>query len=135
MPFFIPDNILWPPDVKSWLIGKDSGAGKDWRPKEKREAEDEIASLTQWAWIWANSRRQWRTGKSGVLQSMGSQRGLQSMGTQLSDWTTATTIFLLWLMLACCIIFYPFIFNLLTSYIKCISSRKQVHGTYFLSNL
>ena len=34
--------ILWPPDVKSWLIGKDPDAGKDLRQKEKREAEDEM---------------------------------------------------------------------------------------------
>ena len=27
--------ILWPPDVKSWLTGKDPDAGKDWRKKEK----------------------------------------------------------------------------------------------------
>ena len=27
--------ILWPPDVKSWLIGKDREVGKDWRQKEK----------------------------------------------------------------------------------------------------
>ena len=33
-----------------------------------------IASPIQWTWIWANSRRQWRTGKPGMLQSMGSQR-------------------------------------------------------------
>ena len=33
-----------------------------------------MASLTQWSWVWANSERQWRTGKPGVLQSMGSQR-------------------------------------------------------------
>ena len=33
-----------------------------------------MASLTQWAWVWANSGRQRRTGKSGGLQSMGSQR-------------------------------------------------------------
>ena len=32
-----------------------------------------IPSLTQWTWIWANSGRQWRAGKPGVLQSMGSQ--------------------------------------------------------------
>ena len=31
-----------PPDVKSWLIGKDPDAGKDWRQKEKRAAEDEM---------------------------------------------------------------------------------------------
>ena len=34
--------ILWPPDVKSQLIGKDPDAGKDWRQQEKRVAEDEM---------------------------------------------------------------------------------------------
>ena len=34
--------ILWPPDAKSWLIGKDPDAGKDWGQKEKEEAEDEM---------------------------------------------------------------------------------------------
>ena len=34
--------IFWAPDAKSWLIGKDPDAGKDWRQKEKGEAEDEI---------------------------------------------------------------------------------------------
>ena len=35
--------ILWPPDVKSCLIGKNSDAGKDWGQEEKRAAEDEMA--------------------------------------------------------------------------------------------
>ena len=30
-----------------------------------------MASLTQWTWLWANSRRQWRTGNPGMLQFMG----------------------------------------------------------------
>ena len=34
--------ILWPPDMKSRLIGKDSDAGKDWRQKEESVAEDEM---------------------------------------------------------------------------------------------
>ena len=33
-----------------------------------------MASLTQWTWVWANSKRQWRAGKPGMLQSMGWQR-------------------------------------------------------------
>ena len=45
--------ILCPADAKSWLIGKDLDAGKDWRQKVKRAAEDEIASPTQWTWVWA----------------------------------------------------------------------------------
>ena len=32
--------ILWPPDSKNWLIGKDPDAGKDWRQKEKEMTED-----------------------------------------------------------------------------------------------
>ena len=32
--------ILWPPDVKSWLIGKDPDPGNDWRQKEKGMTED-----------------------------------------------------------------------------------------------
>ena len=34
--------ILWPPDVKSWLIWKDPDAGKDWRQEEKGKTEDEV---------------------------------------------------------------------------------------------
>ena len=34
--------ILWPPDTKSQLIGKDPGAGKDWEQEEKGETEDEM---------------------------------------------------------------------------------------------
>ena len=34
--------IFWPPDAKSWLIGKDPDAGKDWRQKEKKTVEDEM---------------------------------------------------------------------------------------------
>ena len=35
--------ILWPPDTKSWLIGKDPCAGKDWGQEEKGTTEDEMA--------------------------------------------------------------------------------------------
>ena len=34
--------VLWPPDVKNWLIGKESDAGKDWGQEEKGMTEDEI---------------------------------------------------------------------------------------------
>ena len=35
--------ILWPPHVKSWLIGKDSDAGRDWGQEKKGMTEDEMA--------------------------------------------------------------------------------------------
>ena len=34
--------ILWSPDVKNWLLGKDPDAGKDWRQEEKGMTEDKI---------------------------------------------------------------------------------------------
>ena len=38
--------ILWPPDVKTWLIGKDSDAEKDWGQEEKGAIEDEMDGIT-----------------------------------------------------------------------------------------
>ena len=69
--------ILWPPDVKNWLILK-----RPWcweRLKVEGEGNDRgqngwLASLTQWTWVWASSGKWWWTGKPGVLQSMGLQR-------------------------------------------------------------
>ena len=69
--------VLWPPDAKSWIIWKDPDAGKDGGQEEKGATEDEMVGWhhgLQWTWVWANSGRYWRTGKPGVLQSMGSQR-------------------------------------------------------------
>ena len=40
--------ILWPPDGKSWLIGKDPDAGRDWRQEEKGTTEDEMAGWHHW---------------------------------------------------------------------------------------
>ena len=40
--------ILWPPDVNSWLIGKDLDAWKDWRQKEKRGTKDEMDGWHYW---------------------------------------------------------------------------------------
>ena len=40
--------ILWPSDSKSWLIGKDPDAGKDWGQEEKGVAEDEVVEWHHW---------------------------------------------------------------------------------------
>ena len=40
--------VLWPPDVKSWLIGKDPDAGKVWGQEEKGMAEDEMVGWHHW---------------------------------------------------------------------------------------
>ena len=65
--------ILWPPDVKNWLFGKDPDAGKDWR--EKGMTVDEMVGWHHQldGQVWSSSGSWWWTGKPGVLQSMGSQ--------------------------------------------------------------
>ena len=75
--------ILWPPDVKSQLIGKDPDAGKDWRQEEKGTTEEEMVG-----WHQQLNRhefeqtRRWRTGKPGMLQFMGSQRVGHNLATE-----------------------------------------------------
>ena len=41
-----------------------------------------MPSLTQWTWVWTNSRRKWRTGKPGMLQSMGLKRVGHDLATE-----------------------------------------------------
>ena len=51
--------IVWPPDTKNWLIGKDPDAGKSEgrRKRGQQTCDSWMASLTQWTWVWANSGR------------------------------------------------------------------------------
>ena len=80
--------ILWPPAAKSWLVGKDPDAGKDWGPEEKGVTEDEMVRWHHWL-----NRHEFEQslgdsegqGKPGVLLFMGSHRLRHGW---LSDWTT-----------------------------------------------
>ena len=66
--------VLWPPHAKSWLVGKDSDAGKSWRQEEKGMTEDEMVGWHHWL----NGHKFEQTpgvGEGqGNLVSMGSQR-------------------------------------------------------------
>ena len=87
--------IRWPPDAKSQFIGKDPDAGKDWRQEEKGTTEGEMVGWHHWlnGQVWANSRRQWRTGRPGVPQSMELQRVRPDWATEL-NWTRFFIAFL-----------------------------------------
>ena len=81
--------VLWAPHEKSWLIGKDSDAGRDWGQEEKGTTEDEMAGWHHWLngrWVWVNSWSWWWTGRPGVLRFMGSQRVRHNWATEL-NWT------------------------------------------------
>ena len=86
--------ILWPPDVKSWLTGKDSDAGKDWGQKEKGTTEDEMFG---WHHRLNGHGFGWTPGvgdAQGGLAFMGSQRVRHDWATEL-NWSSAksTSIF------------------------------------------
>ena len=82
--------ILWPPDEKSWFIGKDPDAGKDWRQEEKGTIEDEMVGwhhrLNGHEFEQALGVESW-TRKPGMVQSMRSQRVGRDWATEL-NWTT-----------------------------------------------
>ena len=80
--------ILWPPDVKSWLIWKDLDAGKDWGQEKKGMTEDEMVGWHHrlyghgFGWIQGVGGGQgaWCAAVHGVTKSR----------TRLSDWTELT---------------------------------------------
>ena len=80
--------VLWPPHVKSWLIGRlwcwvGLGAGGK---GDNRGWDGWMASLTRWMWVWVNSGRWWWTGRPGMLWFMVSQRIWHDWATEL-NWT------------------------------------------------
>ena len=82
--------VFWPPDAKSWLIGKDLDVGKDWRQEEKGTTgwDGWMASLTQWTWVWVNSGSWWRTGRPAMCSPWGLK---ESDTTEWLNWTDTVT--------------------------------------------
>ena len=79
--------VLWPPHAKSWLIGKDPDAGRDWGAGgegDDRGWDGWMALLTWWAWVWVDSGSWWWTRRPGVLRFMGSQKVRHDWATELN---------------------------------------------------
>ena len=76
--------IIWPPNAKSQLIGKDPDAGKEWRQEEQGTTEDQMIG---WHHLLNGHEleqtwKQWRMGKPGKLQTVGSQRVGNDLATE-----------------------------------------------------
>ena len=73
--------VLWPPRAKSWLIGKDSDAGRDWGQEEKGTTEDEMAGWHHWL---DGQESEWTL---GVGDGQGGLACCNSWGRKESDTT------------------------------------------------
>ena len=106
-------SILWPPHAKSWLIGKDSDAGRDWRQEEKGTIEDEMAG---WHHRLDGHEFEWTP---GVGDGQGGLACCDSWGCRVRhDWATElnwidnqvhyikTYITVLWKSINCHIFYY-----------------------------
>ena len=79
--------VLWSPHVKSWLIGKDSDAGRDWEQEEKGTAEDEMAGWHHWL---NGCKSEWIPGVGdgqGGLACCDSWSRKESATTEQLNWT------------------------------------------------
>ena len=73
--------VLWPPHAKSWLIGKDPDAGRDWGQDKKGMTEDEMAGWHHWL---NGCESEWT---SGVGDGQGGLACGDSLGCKESDTT------------------------------------------------
>ena len=77
--------VLWPPHMKSWLIGKDPDAGRDWGQEEKGTTENEIAGWHHWLngheFVWTPGVGDGQEAWCAVIHGVAKSR------TRLSDWS------------------------------------------------
>ena len=85
--------VLWPPHAKSWLIGKDPDAGRDWGQEEKGTTEDEMAV---WHHRLNGHEFAWTLGV-GDGQGGLEIHGVAKSRTRLSDWTELMLFISYWL--------------------------------------
>ena len=84
--------VFWPPHAKSWLIGKDSDAGRDWGKEEKGMTEDEMAGFYHWL---DGPESEWTLGVcdgQGGLACCNSWGYKESDTTERLNWTELTSL-------------------------------------------
>ena len=81
--------VPWPPDAKSWLIGRDPDAGKDWRQEEKWTTEGEMVGWHQWLAVHEFKQTPGVDDGQGSLACC-SPWGSESYTTERLNWTECT---------------------------------------------
>ena len=119
--------VLWPPHEKSWLIGKNSDAGRDWGQEEKGTTEDEIAG---WHHGLDGCESEWTPGDGdgqGGLECCDSWGCKESDTTEQLNWTELN-----WVVFLCSRTFYLEIFTRSKKQKQKNSKQQQyIHIAYF----
>ena len=105
-------SVIWPPDVKNWLTGKDLDAGKDWKQEEKGVTEAEMAVWHHW--LDGHEFEQAVGVGDGPREARGAAvHGVESSRTWLNNWnesvngdtgtscSVAFSIINMWLQIEC----------------------------------
>ena len=79
--------ILWSPDAKNWLIGKDPDAGKDWRQEENGTTEDEMVGWHHWLYGYEFEKAPGVGEGQGSLACCGPWGHKESHTTEQLSWT------------------------------------------------
>ena len=79
--------VLWPPDAKNWLIGKDPDAGQDWRQEEKGMTGDEMVGWHHWLDGHEFEQALGFGDRQGSLACCSPWTQFTKSQTWLSDWT------------------------------------------------
>ena len=92
--------ILWLPDIKNWLLGKDTDLGKDWRQEDRGTTEDEMVGWHQWL---DGHEFEWTPGAGGGqggLMCCSPRCHKESDTTEWLNWTDR-----FWVITFCCHLF------------------------------
>ena len=81
--------VLWPPLEKSWLIGKDSDAGRDWGQEEKGTTEDEMAEWHHWL---DGREFEWTLGVGGGQGSLACYNSWSRKESDTTEWLNWTEL-------------------------------------------
>ena len=122
--------ILWPPDMKSWLTGKDPDAGKNWGQEEKRAAEDEMAGWHHWL---DGRESEWTLGVDDGQGGLGCCDSWGRKELDTTEWLNWTELIknMKWLglnLFLCSLFFYFYFFGYPTFYKKYKKLDEQTNG-------
>ena len=118
--------VVWPPHVKSWLIGKDSDAGGVGGTGDRRRRGWQrmrwLDGINQWTWVWVNSRNWWWQGSLACCDSwVCKESDTERLSWNELNWTEPG----LWFTMSYCLVTSSWNSNLIYSKLRNLEGRGE----------